>query len=162
MKNDFISEICKNMLASIEFLSKVIESCPEDFWMKENDGKISISKRVLHILESLDYRVAADISYFYAKYNKEKRPEIQDEEIIEFKKQKALKYFNEVENKIKRYLDGITEEELLKENINTKGVTNLAVIMSQLRHINLNLGYCNEIFTENNIKPIGWISTFKY
>ncbi|MFW6328056.1 MAG: hypothetical protein ACOC2F_07060 [Bacteroidota bacterium] len=74
-----------------------------------------------------------------------------------FTKNDVLQYQDLINDKIENYFNIMNDELLIKTSSNHSSVTYLDIILSQIRHIQINIGYCNEKFNSKGIKSPEWL-----
>lgn len=68
-----------------------------------------------------------------------------------------FQYLDLLKIKIQNFFSIMNDELLLKASVKHTDVTFLDIILSQIRHIQINIGYCNEKFNIIGIKSPEWL-----
>ena len=140
---------------SFQMLTKVIELCPESLWYGTEEKK-SIWKRILHVLESIDYRLTDFAEYDFNDLFHGISAEMDQSSVSSVTKNKMIRYRGLMEEKLKILFEQTDDQTLLRNSSRHPGATCLDIILSQIRHIQINLGYCNEMFSNKGIKSPEW------
>lgn len=137
-------------------LTNIVEKCPEKLWVTVDENK-SIWKRILHVLESIDFWLNDFSEYHFKKlfFNFSAEMDICNKSV--FTKNDVLQYQDLINDKIENYFNIMNDELLIKTSSNHSSVTYLDIILSQIRHIQINIGYCNEKFNSKGIESPEWL-----
>ncbi len=137
-------------------LTNIIETCPDNLWNIRAENK-SICKRVLHVLESVDYWLKESGGYFFDSMFNGYSAEMDMENSSLIDKGTMIEYNYIVKQKVNRFFQSMNDSILLKNSSIFQNTTYLDIILCQIRHIQINLGYCNEIFNNNGIICPDWL-----
>ncbi len=137
-------------------LTNIIETCPECLWTAPEESK-SIWKRILHVLESLDHWFTDFSDYCFNDYFCNLSAEMDETSCSSASKYCVTSYKDMIESKIAEVFDRLDDSVLLNNSSKFPKVTFLDIILSQIRHIQINVGYCNEKFSSKGIKSPEWL-----
>lgn len=154
---DLLIEITKrHFMASFKMLENILEKCPDDLWFNTNEND-SIWKRLLHVLESIDYWFDDFDEYKFNSCFDKISAEMDISNPNELSKNEIKNYFGILNLKINNHFKSLNSIMLLDNSVKHLNVTHLDVILSQIRHIQINIGYCNEKFNGKDLKGIAWL-----
>ncbi len=134
----------------------MINSCPDNFWAEEQENK-SIWKRVLHVLESIDYWLTDFTNYDFPELFEGYSAEMDQKSISSVPKNKMIRYKSLIEEKLHLFFENIDDSVLLKYSSKHPQQTYLDIILIQIRHIQINVGYCNQSFHYKGLKAPEWL-----
>jgi hypothetical protein len=157
VKNTTVLQILERQFnPCLAMLGKIIQDCPDELWLKAGKGA-PLWRRILHTLESIDFRFSDIGGYFFNDIKKDISAEldVQCSEILT--KKETLDYFRKIESKTRRFFAALDDVGLLRISKTHKDLTMLDLILSQIRHIQLNIGYCNEALNIAGAKGVGWM-----
>lgn len=137
-------------------LINIVEKCPENLWVADDENE-SIWKRILHVLESIDFWLNDFSDYDFNRLfgNFSAEMDIYNKSILT--KNDISQYQDLLNDKIQNFFNMMNDEFLLKTSSKHSSVTFLDVILSQIRHIQINNGYCNEKFNSKGINSPEWL-----
>jgi len=137
-------------------LINIVENCPENLWVADDENE-SIWKRVLHVLESMDFWLDDFSDYHFNRLfdNFSAEMDIYNKSILN--KNAILQYLDLIYADINNFFNMMNDDFLLKTSSKHPSVTFLDIILSQIRHIQINIGYCNEKFNSKGIKSPEWL-----
>lgn len=145
-----------HLTLSFKMLTNIVEKCPENLWIVVDENE-SIWKRVLHVLESIDFWLDDFSDYHFNRLfvNFSAEMDICSKSVLT--KKDIFQYQDLLNDKIETFFNMIDDELLIKTSSNHSSVTYLDIILSQIRHIQINIGYCNEKFSNKGIKSPEWL-----
>ena len=158
MKNTIISVVRRNLSASLEMVNRIIKFAPSALWSGQGPTR-SIANRVMHMIESVDYHLSVSQPYLYPEYSDKGRPQLQDSLQPFFSREVLREYFLRVANKALMALDSLDDLSILDNNLQHPGRPHLDVFISQIRHVQVNIGYCNEYLVASGAKSEEWIGS---
>jgi hypothetical protein len=154
--NTITEKLKTHTTLSFQMLTNLIAICPEEHWYDkiEND---SICKRMLHTLESIDYWFL-DFSVYHFKFLfDDLSAEMDHVNDYSLSKNEILGYADLILLKIEVFFSEMNDGVLLKNSSIYTKLTFLDIILSQIRHIQINVGYCNEKFSSKGLKSSEWL-----
>jgi uncharacterized protein YutD len=154
--NSITSIIQRHLMLSFQMILAVIEQCPDAIWTNRNE-KESVWKRVLHVLESVDYWLGDFSDYQFPQFFKGFSAEMEFQNKLSISKTQIIEYAKFIEGKIAIFFHNMSEEKLTTESMKHQKVTYLDIVLSQIRHIQTNVGYCNEKLIGTGCKAVDWI-----
>jgi hypothetical protein len=80
-----------HLLKSIQMLENIVIPCPNNLWNGQSESK-SISKRLLHTLENIDYWFDDFTEYHFSKLFEGMSPEMDIDNVILVNKESMIKY----------------------------------------------------------------------
>jgi len=145
-----------HLTLSFKMLINIAEKCPENLWVTDDENE-SIWKRILHVLESIDFWFDDFTDYHFDKLfgNYSAEMDIYNKSILT--KNDIFQYLDLLKVKVQNFFNIMNDELLLKASVKHPDVTFLDIILSQIRHIQINIGYCNEKFNIIGIKSPEWL-----
>lgn len=141
---------------SMKMLKNIIISCPDERWNGncEND---TIWKRIIHTLESVDYWLVDFSKYHFKSIFKDLSAEMNQVNKQVLSKNETLEYFNLIHKKVEIFFCEIDDTILRKNSFSYPKCTYLDIILCQIRHIQINTGYCHEMFKSNGLQSPEWV-----
>jgi hypothetical protein len=145
-----------HLMLSFKMLINIVENCPENLWISDNENE-SIWKRVLHVLESIDFWIDDFSDYHFNRLFEKFSAEMDIYNKSILTKNNIFRYLDLINVKVQNFLVIMNDDFLLKTSPKHPSVTYLDIILSQIRHIQINIGYCNEKFNSKGIKSPEWL-----
>jgi hypothetical protein len=148
--------LLRHLMLSYQMLLDVIDECPDDLWIdrKEDD---SVWKRVLHVLEGIDYWFDDFSEYQFPVLFKDYSAEMDLDNKTSLTKQQIREYTDLIEKKIVGFFQMMAEKAIANESKKHPKVTYIDIVLSQIRHIQINIGYYNEKMNAKGRKSVEWI-----
>jgi hypothetical protein len=144
-----------HLTLSFQMLTNVIKSCPDHLRIDQNENE-SAWKRVLHVLESIDFWFDDFSDYqFYNRFSG-LSAEMDTTCGSTLSKEEMLKYHELINVKISNFFASMDDEFLTTNSCKHQNLTYLDIILSQIRPIQINIGYCNEKFNAKGLKGVDW------
>ena len=145
-------------MASYAMLSEVVDVCPEKFWYGTTESD-ALWKRVLHTLESVDYWINRKNEYRFKRrfhgFSAEMdvmNPHALSHELIK-------KYMATLKDDIQKTFNELDDEKLLQNSRHHQNVKVADIILTQIRHIQTNVGYCNEVLRGGGSAGVPWVES---
>jgi hypothetical protein len=151
-----IVHLHRHLTLSFQMLLNVLERCPDNLWVGQKEHE-SIWKRVFHALESIDFWIDDFSEYRFPEAFNGFSAEMNIENKSSLTKRQLLEYSKLVNGKISGFINGLTENNLTELSKKHPKTTYLDIILSQIRHIQVNIGYCNQKMIEHGIKGVEWV-----
>lgn len=136
-------------------LEDIIEHCPNDLWFGSDENH-TIWKRVLHALESIDYWLDDFNVYSFSIKFPLYTAEMDEINPSPLHRNDLSNYSKTIHLKIENFFDNLSSSMLTQPSVKHPKVTYLDIILSQIRHIQINIGYCNEKFSRNGYRSADW------
>ena len=111
----------------------------------------------MHVLESIDYWLDDFDDYAFKDFFKDLSAEMDVTNSIVLTKNDILNYLENINLKISDYFINLDSLNLIDKSLKHANVTYLDILLGQIRHIQVNIGYCNEKFSNNGVKSVEWI-----
>jgi hypothetical protein len=145
----------RHLQFSFRMLLDVVEKCPDELWIRgeEND---SVWKRVFHVLESLDFWFDDFSGYLFPGFFKGFSAEMDVDNKTSLTKQQIRHYGDLVKKKIDVFFTVMNPLKLEEKSNTHPNVTYADIVLSQIRHLQINVGYCNEKFIGKKLKGVTW------
>ena len=145
-----------HLLKSIQMLENIVTTCPNDLWHGQSESK-SISKRLLHTLESIDYWFDDFSEYHFSKLFKGMSPEMDIDNGMLVNKESMIKYLEIIKSKAIEYFNEIASIDISRNSGKHSNITILDIVLCQIRHVQINVGYCSEKYCNQGLKGIEWL-----
>ncbi|HEX3020642.1 MAG TPA: hypothetical protein VHP36_10090 [Chitinispirillaceae bacterium] len=145
-----------HFMLSFNMLLNIVENCPGNLWISDKENE-SIWKRVLHVLESIDFWFDDFSVYHFDRMFGFFSAEMDRCNASVLTKSDIFKYLDLINIKIQNFFDMVNDEILTEASTKHPSVTYLDIILSQIRHIQINIGYCNEKYNSKGIKSPEWL-----
>ena len=139
----------------LEMLGTLIDDCPHDTWLKAGDC-IAPWRRMVHTLESIDYWFSEFDGYYFGDSIKGVSAELDTPCTEVLTKKEIADYFEKIEGKCRRFFAALDDAALLEKSAKHERLTILDIILSQIRHVQLNIGYCNEALNAAGVRGVAW------
>ena len=146
----------RHLLLSFRMLMDVIDTCPDALWLAGRE-KDSIWKRVFHVLESLDFWFDDFSGYIFPGFFSGFSAEMDAENTSQLTKKQIHAYTGLLHKKIDAFFAIMNERKLTENSKSHPNVTYADIVLSQIRHIQINVGYCNEQFIAQGFKGVNWV-----
>ncbi len=137
-------------------LENVIKNCPDNLWFGSDENR-TIWKRVFHVLESIDYWLDDFEEYSFPLKFPIYTAEMDQTNPSALPKNELSDYSNAIQSRLEYFFDNLSSSMLAQQSIQHPKVTYLDIILSQIRHIHINIGYCNEKLNSIGFEGTGWI-----
>jgi hypothetical protein len=124
-------------------------------WTKAGDG-ITLWRRVLHTLESIDYWFLEVDGYYFNDSIKGVSAELDTPCMEVLTKKEIAGYFEKVEGKCRRFFASLDDAALLAASAKHERLTILDVILTHIRHVQLNIGYCSQVLNASGVRGVAW------
>lgn len=152
----YCDAVKKHFMASYKMLTGIMNICPEKRWYGTSETD-ALWKRLLHTMESLDYWINGKKEYrfehlfkgFSAEMNVEKSSALPPERIDE--------YIKVIDKDVEKWFDELDDAALMKNSRRHPKVKNVDIVLTQIRHIQTNIGYCNEVLRKGGCEGVQWI-----
>jgi hypothetical protein len=154
--NTITEKLNTHLALSLTMLRNIAENCPENLWIKDNENE-SIWKRLLHVLESMDFWLDDFSEYHFNRIFDTFSAEMDTCNKSVLSKKDIFRYLDLLQTKIKGHFENMDDSILTESSGKHPRATYLDIILSQIRHIHNNIGYCNEKFTRKGIKSPEWL-----
>ena len=145
-----------HLTLSFKMLIAIVENCPGTHWISDDENE-SIWKRVLHVLESMDFWFDDFSDYHFNRLFENFSAEMDKYNKSILTKNNMFKYLDLINVKIQNFFVMLNDDMLLETSSKHSSVAYLDIIVSQIRHIQINIGYCNEKFNSKGIKSSEWL-----
>jgi|AGTN01.1.fsa_nt_gi hypothetical protein len=156
MADSLITITKRHLLLSLKMLKNILEKCPDDLWINIDENQ-SIWKRLLHVLESIDYWPDDFDDYKFTGFFASFSAEMDGVNPHPLTKTEISNYFKTIDMKIDKYFRRLSSLTMTDKSAKHPKITHLDIILSQIRHIQVNIGYCNEKFSNRGIDNVEWI-----
>jgi hypothetical protein len=123
-----------HLLACWKMLNKVIDICPPDLWVSA-DGIDSIWKRVLHVLESIDYWLDDFSEYEFKGLFGNFSAEMDSANQTSLSKDEITKYLKFINAKINRFFNMMHDAKLSENSLKHPKATNFDIALCQISYI---------------------------
>ncbi len=158
MTRSLVTTIHRQLLPTLEMLNRVVKQCPPELWVVEGPTA-SIRNRVVHAAESVDYWIGDPTTYRYRELDpRPQRPQLTDELPDTLTQGNVQAYVSAVAMKAIGELLKLDDTTILKAHPRT-GMPMLSAFLGQVRHVQLNVGYCNEKLVANGAPSVAWIGS---
>ena len=145
--------------AGLKMIDDIINECNEELWNDYNQ-EIIISQVVYHVISSVDFYLSANMderNSFKGKYGDDDNGFHDPNK--KFTKRQLLDYSNEVKEKAKKRIQGLTIEELNEDPLyDWHGTSVMGSYMYNLRHLMLQIGALHVRVNAKAEIPLRWVS----
>jgi len=149
---------CKqHFFMSFSMLEKMIEQCPDEVWSVKAGGFV-FWQQIIHALCSAGFWMRKPGSAFAEPFAEKKvYPELEQDPEGNISRDEMREYKDKVKALCEAFFCDKDDEWLVfPSDIHIK-ISNLDVILMQIRHIQYHVGHCNSILRERGIEAVDWI-----
>jgi len=153
MKSTKSLSILKNQFFTcVSMLIKIIEICPDELWNCKKSGFV-FWQQLLHAFAGMHYWLREDTAKFTEPF-KEKNvyPEMEKDPENPLSKDELIQYCSGVRETTEKWFDNKDDEWLNESSKIMNAITNMDVIIMQIKHAMYHIGHCEAIFRENGVK----------
>jgi hypothetical protein len=137
-----ITEVTQNHFSvCFQMFTNILQLCPQLQW-DTGDENSSIWKRFLHTLESIDYWLSDNSNYLFSTYFFELSAEMNHSNKQSLSKEQISAYIDKITKKIDHFFINMNDSLLMSNSSIHPKLTFFDIILSQIRHIQNNTGYC--------------------
>lgn len=155
--NNLIKSIRINFFLSFEMLEKLIEQTPDEIFNIKAGGFI-YWQQLLHALSGAHYWMRRPESSFSELFPERKLyPELDNDPYGNITKAELIEYKNSIKALCETFFNGKDDEFLLKPSGIYDKISNLDIVLMQIRHIQYHVGHCNSILRGKGLKAVQWI-----
>ena len=138
MLTDSIKNQTKQIFQNIEILLEVV---PKNEFDTKKGGFVTW-RHFYHLIHSLDKNFIDPSNYDEPEFHKKNLNIIYLDDDNKLTKNEILKYYENVKNRIQKYINELDEKTLEKEiTFNEMNLTKMELILAQLRHVFYHVGY---------------------
>ena len=154
MRNDTFLNLLKNQFITCSsMLEKIIDICPAELWDSKKSGFV-FWQQLLHTFAGMQFWLREENTEFVEPFkDRNVYPELEKDPENSLSKDDIRKCGNDAKVIGENWFKGKDDDWLkLPSKIHNK-ITNLDVIIGQIKHMMYHIGHCEAIFRENGIKP---------
>ena len=150
----FVNSLKNNFFMSFTMLEKIIEICPYELWNSKKSGFI-FWQQLLHAFTGMQFWLREENIPFIEPFMEKKvYPELDGEPENNLSKDDIKKCSEDSKIIGKKWFDGKDDTWLKKPSKVYEKITNLDVIIMQIRHMMYHVGHFEAIFRENGIETV--------
>ena len=156
-----IAVTCKtHFFLSFSMLEKLIEQCPEDIWDIKAGGFV-FWQQILHTLTGANFWMRQPGSDFKEPFaERAVYPELDQEPAGRVSREEMILYKDTVKSLCEKLFEGRDDAWLTEPSGIYDRISNLDVILGQIRHIQYHVGHCNSILRDRGRKAVDWVEYF--
>ncbi len=158
--NSIIKTNKTQFFLSFSMLENLIEECPDKVWNIKAGGFV-FWQQILHTLTGTNFWMRQTESNFTEPFSERKvYPELDNEPIGNVTREEMLEYKELVKNLCIKFFEKKDDVWLLEYSHIYDKISNMDVVIGQIRHIQYHIGHCNSILRERGLKAVDWIDYF--
>lgn len=158
--NSIIKTSKTQFFLSFSMLENLIEECPDEVWNIKAGGFV-FWQQILHTLTGANFWMRQPESIFTEPFSERKvYPELENEPIGNITREEMLEYKEQVKNLCIKFFEKNDDVWLLEKSHIYDKISNMDVVIGQIRHIQYHIGHCNSILRERGLKAVDWIDYF--
>ncbi|HSP47819.1 MAG TPA: DinB family protein [Clostridiaceae bacterium] len=145
---------------SFSMLEQLLETCPDDLWNQKRSGFI-YWQQLLHALTGIGFWFRDRKVDFKEPFAGRKvYPELDHEPEESLDKAEIKAYKEEVKEIIEAFFADKNDEWLGQPCAIFRKITNLDVILMEIRHILYHVGHCDSILRDSGLNAGEWVDYF--
>lgn len=155
---DSIVRICKaQFFQAFTMMENMIEQCPEEIWSIKAGGFV-FWQQILHTLSGSNYWMRQPGSTFEEPFaDRTVYPELDGEPVGRISREEMTVYKDYVKDLCRDFFEGKDDSWLAEPSGIHDKISNLDVMLLQIRHIQYHVGHCNSILRDRGLEAVDWI-----
>lgn len=155
--NTMLDTCRQHFFMSFSMMEKMIEQCPEDVWNMKAGGFV-FWQQIVHALSGSNFWMRQDSSNFTEPFAERKiYPELDADPEGYVTRDEMTAYKKKVKAICESFFDGKDDEWLMFPSWVYVKLTNLDVLLMQIRHLQYHVGHCNSILRDRGLEAVDWI-----
>jgi uncharacterized damage-inducible protein DinB len=137
-----------------------IRDSPEDLWGQKAGGFV-FWQQILHTLTGLNFWMRLEKTPFTEPFSGKKiYPELDKAPEDVLSKMELREYKEQVAQLCNAFFEGKDDAWLRQASVLYGKISNLDVVMMQVRHMQYHVGHCNSILRERGVEAVAWMEYF--
>ena len=158
--NSIIKTSKTQFFLSFSMLESLIEQCPEDIWNIKAGGFV-FWQQILHTLTGTNFWMRKPGDKFTEPFSERKvYPELDNEPIGNVTREEMLEYKVQVKILCTQFFENKDDVWILGNSHIFDKISNMDIVIGQIRHIQYHVGHCNSILRERGLKAVEWIDYY--
>ena len=158
--NTIIKQVKIHLDLSFESLLELIDVCPDELWDKKQGGFV-FWQQILHALTGSLFWTRLEKKDFGEPFGeREVFPELDREPKGKISKAEMKTLANDVKRQMETFIYGKEDEWLNEPNAIYDKISNVDILLGQIRHIQYHVGHCEAGLRERNQKTVEWKDYF--
>lgn len=158
--NNLIRTIKTQFFLPFSMLENLIAECPDEVWNIKAGGFV-FWQQIIHTLAGVNFWMRGPESNFTEPFSERKiYPELDNEPVGNVTREEMLEYKEQVKNLCIEFFEKKDDEWLLDNSHIYDKISNMDVVIGQMRHIQYHIGHCNSILRERGLKAVDWIEYY--
>jgi hypothetical protein len=155
--NTFLTITKRHFDLALQMLTAMIDGCPEDLWQAKH-SQFVFWQQILHALTGINFWMRLQNEPFQEPFAERKvYPELDHDPATHLSKAELTEYAQTVQRLTQTFFADHDDAWLVSPAAGYAQITNLDVIMMQIRHIQYHVGHCNSILREQRRPAVAWI-----
>ncbi|MGI6578321.1 MAG: DinB family protein [Eubacteriales bacterium] len=156
-----LTKMKNHFFMSFSMLEKMIDHCPDDLWNVKAGGFV-FWQQIIHALTGSKFWMRKPGSAFEEPFaERNVYPELEQDPEGLVSKDEMREYMDHVKLLCIEFFDGKDDEWLLSPAGIYDKITNLDIVLMQIRHLQYHVGHCNSILRDRNLEAVDWIDMFE-
>ncbi len=144
-------------IKTFAMMENMIEQCPEEIWSVKAGGFV-FWQQIIHALSGANYWMRQPESAFTEPFADRKvYPELDNEPIGRVSREEMTEYKNYVKALCRDFFEGKDDSWLMEPSSILDKISNMDVLLMQIRHIQYHVGHCNSILRDRGYRAVDWI-----
>lgn len=139
-----------------DMLEKLVHAVPDKLWSEKRGGFL-MWQQIFHALTGSQFWLRSEGGEFREPFESlNLYPELDGEPEMNLTKEQVLELLDETRELKDRLFDSLREEALEQPSVLYDKITNLDVILGQIRHLMYHIGHCNAILRDTDEQAAEW------
>ena len=151
--DDLLSVLVRQFYPSLETVKGLIDRCPDELWLK-NVGR-PYWQHIYHALVGPDFWFRMEEFRLYS-FKKDVTPDLTVKSKDSLTREEMGQYYRIVKEKCDRFFNSMNTQKLFLESYISKEHTNTDLVLSQIRHIQHHVGFCNCLLRQHDFEAVEW------
>ncbi|AIQ47342.1 hypothetical protein R70723_16685 [Paenibacillus sp. FSL R7-0273] len=156
MSDRMVAVLRRQFEPSLEMLQQLVDAGPDALWL---DAKQKYWKHIFHTATSMKFwfRLQKEEEFIIPDFGRD-ITEALDEDCTDYPTKEEMKtYIQEIAGIARTFLDQLTDDNVMEPCVLFAEITNMDVVLMQIRHVQHHVGYCNSILNSNSLKAVEWV-----
>lgn len=144
----------------LDSMKNLISHSPDEIWNMKRGGFV-YWQQILHAITGSLFWLRTERQEFIEPFSELKvYPELEKDPENTLSKQQLAGLLQDLYTTATRFFNEIDSSALLSHSVLYEKITNLDVVLGQIRHLQYHIGHCESILRDTGIQDIPWIEYF--
>jgi len=155
--NDIVQRLKPHFFLSFDMLETMIDACPDRLWNQKHGGFL-FWQQVLHAFHGNQYWTRPLGKEFIEPFAPRLvYPELDHDPVDRVSQGEMRAWAAQIREQNQAFFADKTDAWLTEASAVQPSLTNLDVVVMQIRHLQYHVGHCNAILRENRVQAVEWI-----